>query len=121
MQILQTSLAAFLILISALDVESQPTQIDLNAPNAIARLARSNPTQYEKVCKIIAVLGSKRFSDDVHWIQTDFHARAASYGTLLLTSYPPQRYLAFKLDDTQYHAHVTLEDTGGKIYPTRCP
>lgn len=96
-----------------------PRQVNLNAPGVMDRVKAANPAHYEAIQAIVSRLARDPHSANAAWIQTSFHAKDVSYGRALLTSYPPQRNIAFTLDETRYQGRVTLE--AGSVYfvPTR--
>jgi hypothetical protein len=93
--------------------------INLNEPEALDALQRSNPAHYEKVRKILDGVVRQAESRVTHWIRATFDARNVNYAPILLTSAPPKRRLSFVLDDTSYEAVVTLTHVRGEILPLR--
>jgi hypothetical protein len=93
--------------------------IDLDQPGALEALQRSNPTHYETIQQIMDHLPRQPDAEVPHWIQATFHARDATYGPILLTSFPPKRRVSFTLDDTRYEALVTLTNWRGENVPAK--
>ena len=95
--------------------------VDLNAPGVMERIKAVSPAHYEAIQGIVAGLATHPHATDPRWIQTSFGAKDVSYGMALLTSYPPQRNIAFTLDATRYRGRVTLGS--GRVYfvPARSP
>jgi hypothetical protein len=90
--------------------------VNLNAPGALEKLASSNPKHYGKIVGILDGIGHKSVSEVPSWIRTSFDAGDVSFSSFLLTSYPPLRDLSFRIDDTRYHARVTLAREGAIVY-----
>lgn len=88
--------------------------VSLNAPGAMERIKAANPAHYEAIQGIVAGLAGNPHATDGRWIQTSFGAKDVSYGMALLTSYPPQKSIAFTLDTTRYQGRVTLDS--GRVY-----
>ena len=82
--------------------------VDLNDPQALDRLATEKPAQFAKIQRILAEAGEQPPEQIAKWMKTSFDANAARYTSILKTSDPPKAELWFVLDDTQYHARVTL-------------
>jgi hypothetical protein len=106
------TMAVLMLLLSAVfsssNAASKHIAINLNDPDVLDMLKRSNPKHYAKVCEIMRGLFWR--SDDTvpRWIRTNFDAREVRYPPILLTSYPAKRRLSFILDDASYEATVTL-------------
>ena len=114
--------ATFLYAVSifASGQSAQPSrQVNLNAPGAMDRIKASSPAHYEAIQGIVSGLARNPHSTDARWIQTSFHAKDVSYGSALLTSHPPQRNIAFTLDETRYQGRVTLDSGSVHFVPTR--
>lgn len=111
------------LVVSALSVAAAdprvPRVIDLDRPGALEALQRSNPAHYDKVRKIVAGVGAQRDPDVPRWIQANFAGRDVQYAPIVMTSFPPQRRLAFALDDTRYQTVVTLTNVRGDVVPLK--
>lgn len=83
-------------------------RVDLNAPGALEKLRRVDPAHYAKVERILAEVQDLPSDSVPRWMRARFDAKQVDYGDFLLTSYPPQKRLAFSLDDTRYFGTVTL-------------
>ena len=92
--------------------------VDLDAPGALDALRASNPDHYGRVLAVLdaaqlqpcetlpAMLKAKARADGVR-----------CHGALLLTSFPPKRHLAFRLDDVDYVSNVVQANLAGKFEP----
>ena len=92
--------------------------IYLNDRHALETLQRSNAEDYAKIQLILRGLSERPVAEVPRWIKGNFSAREVDYSDLLLTSYPPKRYLSFVLNDTHYAATVTLAPRQALIVPT---
>lgn len=96
-----------------------PRVIDLDKPGALEALQQSNPGHYDKVREIVAGVVTQPDPDVPRWIQVKFAGRDVQYAPVVMTSFPPQRRLAFALDDTRYHVVVTLTNVRGDVIPLK--
>jgi hypothetical protein len=116
-KLLVAAALAFLWMPAAVAGDTPARVVNLNDPDALERLQRSNPAHYAKVRRIVEGLSRQRDADVPRWIRTDFDARDIRYAPILLTSDPPKKHLSFALDDTRYEAVVTLVHMRGEIVP----
>ena len=87
----------------------RPAQyVDLDAPGAMEQIRAANRVHYEKIQSIVEGLGQQPDGEAAQWIRTSFGAKQVSYSSFLLTSYPPQKDIAFTLDSTRYYGRVAL-------------
>ena len=96
-----------------------PTRIVDHRPGALEAVQRSNPTDYEKIQKIMERVLQQPDADGPHWIQENFDARYATYGPIVLTSFPRKRRLLSMLNGTWYEAVVILMNARGEIVPVK--
>ena len=82
--------------------------VDLNAPGAIEALARDNPEHYAKIAKILQDVAQRPPEAVPRWMKSEFGAEQVAFPSLLKTSDPPKRSLAFTLDRTRYEVVVTV-------------
>ena len=85
-----------------------PHVVDLDDPGAIEALARDNPDHYVKIEQILAEVTRQAPETVPRWMNARFGAERVSFPALLKTSDPPQRSLAFTLDETRYEAVVRV-------------
>jgi hypothetical protein len=98
------------------DESRPPKYVYLNAPGALEKLQKTNPSHYAKIQTIVSGLENRIHGDVPRWIRTTFDAKDVSYSNILLTTSPPQRDLSFMLDGTRYHGRVTLMSSGATIF-----
>jgi len=103
----------------AADDASPRRTVDLNKPDSLEALQRSNPTHYGKVRRILEGILQQRDAAVPHWIQTNFDARNVGYVPIFMTSFPPKRRLSFALDETRYEAVLTLTNFRAEIVPLK--
>jgi len=89
-----------------------PRAVDLDAPGVLEALARSNPTHFVVIQRILA-------EDVPRWLRASFNAQSVIYQPIVLTSHPPKRRLSFTLDDTRYIAVITLTKVTGTVVPLK--
>ncbi len=97
------------------DMPDRP--VDLDRPGVLERLARQDPDRYAAVRDILEV--SARFpcqESALCTLQARYDLPVAACGAPLLTSYPAQRNLRFRLKGTLYAARVTVR-TAERIEP----
>jgi hypothetical protein len=114
-----TLLASLWVAVAGAGTVIPRRSIDLDQPGALEALQRSNPTHYAKIQKILDRLPLQPEAKVPRWIQANFDARDATYGLMLLTSFPPKRRVSFTLDDTRYEAIVTLANWRGEKVPAQ--
>jgi hypothetical protein len=92
--------------------------IDLAGPGVLDRIQKENPARYGKILDIMRVAGevSCETLPQVLKVSHDV-SRANCQGSMILTSYPAKRHLAFTLDDTRYVVNVVLNGHPGKLQP----
>ncbi len=83
--------------------------ISLNRPDSLDRLRESNPRHYAIVRRILAAANEICDASKAGVIATGFDAQNLFCAQgIWLTSNPPKRQLAFRIDDTQYEALVAV-------------
>jgi hypothetical protein len=102
-------------------VEAQHTEIDLNEPGALDRLARDIPDHYAKIRQILAEVDEIPEQSVSRWMKAQFKATEIAYSPVLLTSNPPKKRLSFTLETTHYEALLTLTQDGVQLLPVRPP
>jgi hypothetical protein len=90
--------------------------IDLDAPGALERLQRDDPTHFAKVERILREAPGRSAASVARWLRTEFNAQDGYRSELLKTSYPAQARLSFALDGTQYSKTIYIE-APGKLLP----
>jgi hypothetical protein len=94
--------------------------IDLRESGALEALSKDNPEHYRKVLEIIQVAEKVSCESLPQVLHTKFNVYDATCRPqLLLTSFPPKRRLAFRLDDSWFVVNVTLRDWDGTLDPAR--
>jgi hypothetical protein len=93
-------------------------QVYLTDARALDELRISNPGHYTRAKRILADADEicRPGKPRVVPLQSDAQDIACTR-SLIFTSYPPQRQLRFRLDDTDYIAMVFLKETGAKLTP----
>jgi hypothetical protein len=99
--------------------EVQHTEIDLNEPGALDRLARDNPDHYAKIRRILAEVDEIPEQSVGRWMKAQFNATDITYSPILFTSNPPQKELSFTLEATHYEALIILTQDGARLLPAR--
>ena len=109
--------AALLLMgILNLPAVAAPAVIDLDATGVLDALERGNPTQYDKVQRIVAGVKIRSDAEALDWLRVRFDAKEVKYVSLWMVSYPPKRRLSFTLDETSYVTIITLD-----VQPRRTP
>jgi hypothetical protein len=93
--------------------------VDLDAPQALARLRRERPAHYEKVTALLRDAERMPEHQVEGWIRTRYDADAVKLGAMLLVSYPPKRRLSFALEDAAYRATIVVALPPAAIVPAR--
>jgi hypothetical protein len=114
-----TLLASLWVAVAGAGAVIPRRSIDLDQPGALETLQRSNPTHHAKIQKILDRLPRQPDAKVPRWIQTNFDARDATYGPMVLTSFPPKRRVSFTLDGTRYEAIVTVTNWRGERVPAQ--
>jgi hypothetical protein len=90
----------------------------LDSAAAMEQLRLTNPEHYARAQRIIASAAQLCKAGAPKLLE--LHAQDVHcFGALIFTSYPPQRQLSFRLDDTRYIAMVFLKGYEGKRVPIR--
>ena len=113
---------ALLCMMSAIAVpaSTQSPAVELDGDDAMAALARSNPTHHRRALLLLAAAGSARCeSDELKRIRVQLDVAGMDCSELLLTSAPPKRRITFTLDRTRYAAVVTLRNADARLVPAR--
>jgi hypothetical protein len=108
--------AALAPLASAL---AAPTVVDLDSPQAMARLRSERPAHFEKVTALLRDAERMPERQVEGWIRTRYDADAVRLGSMLLVSYPPKRRLSFSLDQVAYRATIVVALPPATIVPAR--
>jgi hypothetical protein len=95
-----------------------PRVVYLTGDESLTELRHRNPQHYARARRIIAAADSLCRSKPPHTEYAKFDARdIACVRSMIFTSYPPQRRLSFRLDDTEYVAMVVLREHLAKLVP----
>lgn len=76
--------------------------VDLDAPGALASLARERPDHYATVQRVLREAERRPAAGVARLLATELGARDVDPSALVKTSYPAKRRLAFTLDDARY-------------------
>ena len=98
-----------------------PVTVDLNRPGALDALKASNPQRYDQVSRILQVAErtSCRYVGPQLFKAAGLDVKEAACAMLLLTSLPAKRHMTFTIEDTQYTAIVSMQDSVGFLLPAR--
>jgi hypothetical protein len=91
--------------------------VNLNAPEALERLAAENPAHHAKIHRIMAGLRHQHPESVAAWLRTSFGAKHVSSALFYRMSLPAKRDIAFVLDSTLYRGRLT----GGEFLPVHSP
>lgn len=94
--------------------------VDLNDPGALESLARSNPQHFEILMRLLNGLNKRPELPDpevAKWIETNFHVKEVQYTSIIMTSLPAQKDMAFTIGNTRYQARVHLFSDGAEALP----
>jgi hypothetical protein len=117
-KILVAALAAFLTPAFA----AGPSKlVDLDRPGAMESLATENPGHHRRALDLIRVAETVPCKlVPPRTIEAKMDAEKFSCApTILMTSFPPKRRVAFTLDDTRYQTIVTITDAGARLMPAK--
>lgn len=112
-------LAAALFAPLAPALAAPPAVVDLDAPQALARLRRERPAHYEKVTALLRDAERLPEQQVEGWLRTRYDADAVRLGAMLLVSDPPKRRLAFSLENVAYRATIVVALPPAAIVPAR--
>ena len=100
-----------------------PKVVYLSNARALDELRMSNPAHYARAKRILADADQICRPGKLQVVPLlDAQAQdVACARSMIFTSYPPQRQLQFRLDDTTYVAMVFLTKTGAKLTPLLAP
>jgi len=76
--------------------------VDLDAPGALAMLARERPHHYATIQRVLREADRRPTAGVARLLATELGARDVDPSALLKTSFTAKRRLAFTLDDTRY-------------------
>jgi hypothetical protein len=93
--------------------------VDLDSPQALARLRSERPAHYEKVIALLRDAERMPEKQLEGWIRTRYDADAVQLGSMLLVSYPPKRRLSFSLENVAYRATIVVALPPATIVPAR--
>ena len=108
--------AAVLPLAQAL---AAPPVVDLDSPQALARLRSERPAHYEKVTALLRDAEQMPERQLEGWIRARYDAEAVQLGRMLLVSHPPKRRLSFSLEEVAYRATIVVALPPAGIVPAR--
>ena len=115
------SLAAAVAISAAAQIEPHAYQpaVRLDRLGALEALAVTKPGHYQRAVEIIRVAQAMPCGLKLRALMAEHDARDVRCSpTILLTSYPAKRDLAFSIDDTPYALRVTLLDDA-ELLPAR--
>jgi hypothetical protein len=94
-----------------------PKTVYLYTAAAVDQLRFTDPRHYAGVQRVLASADRlcKAGQPKLQSLQLDVQAFGCS--SLVFTSYPPQRQISFRLDDTRFIAMVFLSDYRAKLVP----
>jgi hypothetical protein len=99
-----------------------PKVVFLSNARALDELRISNPAHYARAKRILADADQICRPGKLQVVPLQLDARDVGCArSLIFTSYPPQRQLRFRLDDTTYVAMVFLTETAAKLTPLLAP
>jgi hypothetical protein len=95
-----------------------PKVVYLTSARALDELRASNPAHYARAKRILADADQicRPGKPQIVPLQLDAQDIGCAR-SMIFTSYPPQRQLRFRLDDTVYVAMVFLSETDAKLTP----
>lgn len=94
--------------------------IDLDRPGVLDRVKRDRPEQFEAISQVLRIAERLPCKEgELKTLRIQFDVRDLACTTLLMTSDPPKRRVAFALGEERYVAVVTMKDTGGRVVPAR--
>jgi hypothetical protein len=98
-----------------------PTKrIYLDRPGALEALEAENPAHFRQALEFLRAAERTPCKMLPKVIEAKFDPADFSCApTLLMTSFPPKRQVAFTLDDTRYLAIVTVIDAGARLMPAK--
>ena len=96
-----------------------PSVVDLDSPQALARLRSERPQHYEKVIALLRDAERMPEKQVEGWIRTRYDADAVHLGAMLLVSHPPKRRLSFSLEQVAYRATIVVALPPAAIVPAR--
>src|SRR2546426_10555425 len=71
-----------------------PRAVDLDAPGVLEALARSNPTHFVVIQRILAEAGGRPPADVPRRLRASLHAQSGIYQPILVTGHSPPRRLS---------------------------
>ena len=99
-----------------------PKTVFLEGPADLEHLRLTNPRHYLRVERILASADQLCKAGEPKLLALQLGAPDATcMRSFIFTSYPPQRRLTFRLDDTRYIAMVVLEGAEGRFTPVAHP
>jgi hypothetical protein len=99
-----------------------PKTVFLDGAAALDKLRLTNPGHYARVERILASADQICKAGELKALAVQLDAQdMACFRWFIYTSYPPQRRLTFRLDDTRYIAMVFLKGADGKVTPIHPP
>lgn len=115
----RSCLLALMALAPAAFAAGAPQFVDLDRPGAFEALAQRNPAHHARALEIIRVAEQS----PCKLVPRVYRAKdePGDFGcapTLLMTSFPPKRRVAFTLDDTTYETIVTVR-SDARLMPAK--
>jgi hypothetical protein len=95
-----------------------PKTVYLDGAADLDKLRVANPRHYARVERILANADQLCKAGKLKLLAIDAQDMAC-YRSFIFTSYPPQRQLSFRIDDTRYIAMVFLQGAEGKLTPAQ--
>ena len=95
-----------------------PKTVFLGGTADLDHLRVTNPRHYVRVERILARADQICSAGKPQLLALEFDAEDfACFRSFVYTSYPPQRQLSFRIDQTRYIAMVFLKEAEGKLTP----
>jgi hypothetical protein len=117
---MKTIRIAFAIVLTSAVPAVAAGPIDLDRPGVLDRVKRDRPEQFEAISQVLRVAERLPCKEgELKTLRTRFDVRDLACTTLLMTSDPPKRRVAFALGEERYVAVVTMKDTGGHLLPAK--
>jgi hypothetical protein len=113
-----TTTLAVLLLAAMTTARATPTtEVDLDAPDTLERLARDDPGRYATVRHLLDDASRIAPSAARGLLHVRYQAEDVSLAPVLMTSLPAKRRLAFRLADVSYRATVPVLEPVARLMP----
>ena len=117
---MKTIRGAFAIAMTAALPAFAATPIDLDRPGVLDQVRRERPARFEAISQVLRAAERLPCKEgELKTLRTRFDVRDLACTTLLMTSDPPKRRVAFAVGDEHYIAVVTMKDTDGRLLPAK--